>query len=144
MAVTVQDLADLCGGRVEGDGSLPIESAAPVDTAGPGRITFVANPKYQKYLSSGFLTLQRAVNDWAYNRTLSGVRQPTCRDPNPPSVITIPMATAAVSQNPFFASVGYLLGLALTMATLYPVSKLLKDVVEEKESRMREARLKGY
>ena len=33
---------------------------------------------------------------------------------------------------------GYLLGLALTMATLYPVSRLIKDLVEEKETRMRE------
>lgn len=26
----------------------------------------------------------------------------------------------------------------MTMATLYPVSKLLKDIVEEKETRMKE------
>ena len=52
MSVTVQALAKFCSGRAEGDGSLPIESAAPIESAGPGQITFVANPKYQKFLAT--------------------------------------------------------------------------------------------
>ena len=33
---------------------------------------------------------------------------------------------------------GFLLGLAMVMATMYPMARLTKGVVEEKESRMRE------
>lgn len=43
---TLQQLAELVGGSVVGDGSLKISRVAPIDAAGPGEITFVANPKY--------------------------------------------------------------------------------------------------
>ena len=56
----------------------------------------------------------------------------------PPVFIGTPFPTAPYEQNLFYIGVGYLLGLALTMATLYPVSRLIKDLVEEKETRMRE------
>jgi UDP-3-O-[3-hydroxymyristoyl] glucosamine N-acyltransferase len=36
----------LIGGKVVGDGSVTINRMAPIDAAGPGDITFVANPKY--------------------------------------------------------------------------------------------------
>jgi hypothetical protein len=48
------------------------------------------------------------------------------------------MPTAAYSQNPFFLQVGFLLGLTMVMAFLYPTSRLVKTIVEEKETRMRE------
>jgi hypothetical protein len=77
----------------------------------------------------------------------------------PPTWAGVPFPTVAYSQNPFYLAVGYLFGLVLTMATLYPVSRLVKvlklnyfwnhlidkknlnffkDLVEEKETRMRE------
>ena len=55
-----------------------------------------------------------------------------------PDVVTVPAPTYAFDSNVFYSSVGALLGLALTMSTLYPVSRLVKSVVEEKESKMRE------
>jgi hypothetical protein len=33
---------------------------------------------------------------------------------------------------------GFLLGIAMTMASLYPLSSLVKSIVEEKESKMKE------
>jgi uncharacterized membrane protein len=39
------------------------------------------------------------------------------------------MPTAAFSQNVFFLAVGYLLGLAIAMAFLYPTSRLIKSIV---------------
>lgn len=42
----LRDLAEKLGGRTIGDDSVDILSAAPVDEAGPGQITFIANPKY--------------------------------------------------------------------------------------------------
>lgn len=43
---TLIELAALIGGKVVGDGSVTINRMAPIDTAGPGDITFIANPKY--------------------------------------------------------------------------------------------------
>ena len=40
--LTLQDLADLVGGRVEGDGSLRVVDVAPVDEAAPDEIAFLA------------------------------------------------------------------------------------------------------
>jgi len=46
MTKTLQELAEHLGGVVRGDGSLKITGLAPLDNAGPGTITFLANPKY--------------------------------------------------------------------------------------------------
>lgn len=43
---TLQELAEYLGGGVRGDGSVRISGLAPLDNAGPGTITFLANPKY--------------------------------------------------------------------------------------------------
>lgn len=42
----LQELADLVGGQLEGDSSVDINRVLPIDYAGSGDITFVANPKY--------------------------------------------------------------------------------------------------
>jgi UDP-3-O-[3-hydroxymyristoyl] glucosamine N-acyltransferase len=44
--VKLSELADRLGCRLDGDGSLDIVRVAGVDAAGPGDITFLANPKY--------------------------------------------------------------------------------------------------
>ena len=43
---TIQEIADHVGGSVIGDGNIQIESTATLDSAGPGQITFLSNPKY--------------------------------------------------------------------------------------------------
>lgn len=48
---TLSALAQYVGGKVIGDGGVEIFRVAPIDEAGPGDITFVANPRYQKFLS---------------------------------------------------------------------------------------------
>jgi UDP-3-O-[3-hydroxymyristoyl] glucosamine N-acyltransferase len=47
---TLSDLAERVGGRVVGDGSVVIHKVSAIDEAGPGEITFLTNPRYQKYL----------------------------------------------------------------------------------------------
>lgn len=44
-------LADLVGGVVSGDPSTSISGVAPLDEAGPGQISFLANPKFQAKLA---------------------------------------------------------------------------------------------
>ncbi len=43
---TLQEIADHVGGTLIGDGSIIIESASTLDSAGDGQITFLSNPKY--------------------------------------------------------------------------------------------------
>jgi UDP-3-O-[3-hydroxymyristoyl] glucosamine N-acyltransferase len=50
--VTVFDVAELVGGIVVGDGSVPITGVAGIKEAEEGEITFFANPKYEAYLAS--------------------------------------------------------------------------------------------
>lgn len=48
---SLKELADHVGARVIGDGSVTIHKVAPIDEAGPGEITFLTSPRYQKYLA---------------------------------------------------------------------------------------------
>jgi len=49
---TIAELADRIGGRVIGNGKVKIKKIAPISDAGPGAITFIANPRYKSYLLS--------------------------------------------------------------------------------------------
>ncbi|CAN0161963.1 unnamed protein product, partial [Hapterophycus canaliculatus] len=110
---------------------------------------------FRSYYLSGFLTLQTTLDRFMFSRALpaappisssssssSGVEQSEEISPGfacvPPDVLGVPFPTAAYDQNLFYAAVGYLLGLAMTMSTMYPLSRLVKGIVEEKESRVRE------
>ncbi len=44
--MTLAEIADRLGCRLEGDGTLVITRVATLDDAGPGDLTFLANPKY--------------------------------------------------------------------------------------------------
>lgn len=90
------------------------------------------NRDYQMYLLSGFLTLESTIDRWALNYAVQQADpSATCQSPD---VLTVPFPTYEFDSNPFYAQVGFLLGLAMTMSTLYPVSRLIKSVVEEKET----------
>ena len=48
----VKDIASLLHGNVIGDGEIEIARVAKIEEAGDGDITFLANPKYEKYLET--------------------------------------------------------------------------------------------
>ncbi len=48
----LRELADTCGGILEGDGNIEISAAAPIESASSGDITFIANNKYKKYIDT--------------------------------------------------------------------------------------------
>ena len=48
----LRDLAERLGGQVEGDAETEIRSVAPIDTAGAGELTFLANRKYASMLET--------------------------------------------------------------------------------------------
>lgn len=48
----LSELARKVGATVDGDESLEISGLAPIETAGPGDLTFVANPRYARFLAT--------------------------------------------------------------------------------------------
>ena len=43
---TLKELAEYLGGEVKGDENVAVDGLAPLESAGPDKITFLANPKY--------------------------------------------------------------------------------------------------
>jgi len=81
---------------------------------------------YQRYHLSGFLSLQRLVDEYAFE--LAGTSgYPRIAAPST-AVALAPMPTAPFSQNTFYYAVQFLLAIILTMCQLYPVSLLAKVV----------------
>lgn len=68
-------------------------------------------PDYQQYFLSGFLSVQDTVDRWAYVYTGADSTSKNC---SKPAMTAVPFPTYAYSQNPFYQSVGFLLGLAMT------------------------------
>jgi len=92
--------------------------------------------RYQRYYLAGFHTLASEIDAFAFDYTTnSSARDDKCK---PPSFMALPYPTPDYSQNIFYTAVGYLLALVMTMSTLYPMARLVKDLVEEKETMMRE------
>ena len=52
MELTANELAALAGGRVDGDGEIKLRGFAKIEEAGPGELSFIANPKYEHYIHS--------------------------------------------------------------------------------------------
>ncbi len=52
MSFTVKQLAEKIGAKYTGDGDVVIETAAPIESARPGQISFLSNPAYKKFLST--------------------------------------------------------------------------------------------
>ena len=49
--MTLAELAERLGCRLDGDGTIDIQAVAGIEDAGPGTVTFLANPKYEKTLA---------------------------------------------------------------------------------------------
>ena len=50
--LTLRELAERLGCRLEGDGTVEIERVATLEAAGPGDLSFLSNPKYAPQLAS--------------------------------------------------------------------------------------------
>lgn len=50
--LSLPDLARLVGGRLHGDPDRTVNGVAPLETAGPDDLSFVANPRYVRYLET--------------------------------------------------------------------------------------------
>lgn len=52
MQVALRELVTIIGGQLVGDGTVVITGVAGIREAGPGSITFLANPKYENFLET--------------------------------------------------------------------------------------------
>jgi len=77
LGVKLKELADFVGGELSGDENIEIESAAPIEFARSGQITFVANSKYAKFLET---TAASAV---VLSYDMEFTRRPNIRHKNP-------------------------------------------------------------
>jgi len=74
---SVRELAEYLGGVVRGDETIRISGLAPLESAGPDKITFLANPKYAgKVAETGAGAVLMAAGGEAYGRTVIEVANP--------------------------------------------------------------------
>ncbi|TFY99346.1 UDP-3-O-(3-hydroxymyristoyl)glucosamine N-acyltransferase [Ramlibacter henchirensis] len=71
MQLRLGDIVDSLGGQLHGDRSLAIDGLAPLESAGPGQLSFLSNPKYQSQLAAsraGCVIVSPAMRDAALAR----------------------------------------------------------------------------
>ena len=74
---TLKELAEYLGGTVVGDESRTVDGLAPLEAAGPNKITFLANPKYaSKVADTGAGAVLMAPGGEAYGRNVVEVPNP--------------------------------------------------------------------
>jgi len=74
---TLKELAEHLGGTVRGDETCRISGLAPLESAGPDKITFLANPKYAaKVAETGAGAVLMAPGGEAYGRNVVEVANP--------------------------------------------------------------------
>lgn len=74
---TLQELAEYLGGTVRGDAALAVNGLAPLETAGPDKVTFLANPKYAaKVAETKAGAVLMAPGNEAYGRNVIELANP--------------------------------------------------------------------
>ncbi|KAG0616755.1 hypothetical protein M758_5G140000 [Ceratodon purpureus] len=90
---------------------------------------------YKHYYTSGFLSLQDAINGYVLQRVAKqNLSELLTHEP----VWGAPFPTAARTRNRFYHKVGPLLEIMLCLTALYPLGMLVKGMVEDKESRAKQ------
>ncbi len=74
---TLQELAQYVGGQVRGDATVRVNGLAPLEAAGPDKLTFLANPKYAaKVAETGAGGVLMAPDGEAYGRNVIELANP--------------------------------------------------------------------
>ena len=74
---TLKELADYLGGAVRGDETCRVNGLAPIEAAGPDKISFLANPKYAaKVAETGAGAVLMAPGAESYGRNVIEVANP--------------------------------------------------------------------
>lgn len=80
MEFSAKQIAELTGGAVEGNGDVAVSTFAKIEEAGPGALTFLANPKYSHHIyttgASAVLVRRDFVPEHPLTTTLIRVDDP--------------------------------------------------------------------
>jgi UDP-3-O-[3-hydroxymyristoyl] glucosamine N-acyltransferase len=71
MEFTVNQLAGLLGGKVQGDGNARINMLAKIQDAKPGQIAFLSNPKYEQFIYTTNASAVIVKNDFVPKKELA-------------------------------------------------------------------------
>lgn len=100
---------------------------------------FVFDNQYQYYLLSGFLTLQLGIDTWAFQYSgITGSSSTEACSAGPNRNVFIPFPNIAYDVYSFYRNFGFIIGVALFVAFIYPLAKLTKSIVEDKETKVKD------
>jgi UDP-3-O-[3-hydroxymyristoyl] glucosamine N-acyltransferase len=71
MEFTVNQLAGLLGGQVQGDGNAKITMLAKIQDARPGQIAFLSNPKYEQFIYTTSASAVIVKNDFVAKKEIA-------------------------------------------------------------------------
>src|SRR5688500_17863918 len=71
MEFTVNQLAGLLGGKVQGDGNARINMLAKIQDAKPGQIAFLSNPKYEQFIYTTNASAVIVKNDFVPKKEIT-------------------------------------------------------------------------
>ncbi|MCH5241930.1 MAG: UDP-3-O-(3-hydroxymyristoyl)glucosamine N-acyltransferase [Muribaculaceae bacterium] len=96
MEITAKELASICGGSVDGDPNAKVSDFAKIEEAGPGDLSFIANPKYSHFVS----TTGASVLLVSKNFEASGEIKPTLVRVDDPYSCLAKLMTMVASMQP--------------------------------------------
>ena len=166
-AVVSFNVLDMAGGAVDYVIRMNY-TALPSTSTIISKFQLGLDESFKRYYFSGFLTIQNMIdeavliasahNDYdpyppypprpaLFYNTTSSPLLPSSMHTLPPNnsqfistinLTTTPMPTSAYQGSNFYSNIGPVISLCLAMCMLFPVSRLIKGIVEEKESRTKE------
>ena len=123
-------------------------SLVPPTTRTLDKFTPALSIKYTKYYASGFLSLQTAISNQIVRRAVNASASslfPGSLIPNFPGpdglgnfIYAAPYPTTAYANNRFLDHAGTLVGLVIVLSFIIPLATMLRALVLEKESKLRE------
>jgi hypothetical protein len=103
------------------------------------RYQYTLNTGFLNYILSGFMSIESFISDYILTKAANSTNSTSSPEVSYASFTAAPFPTRELNNyNTFYDQVGSLVGFFMCMSMLYPVSRLLKAVVEEKENRSRE------
>ena len=88
MEFSAQQIADLLGGTVDGDSEATVNNLAKIEEGEPGKLSFLANPKYNEYIYTTAASVVIVSNDFKADKPL----QPGC------TLVRVPDAREAFAK----------------------------------------------
>jgi len=97
MEFTARAIAELVGGKVEGNADVAVHTFAKIEEGRPGALTFLANPKYAHYIYDTEASIVLVSNDFEAERPIAAT---LIRVADPYVTLALLMETVSNTVNP--------------------------------------------